>query len=152
MIRIRVAVLVLDADDRVLLVEHLKAGRHYWLLPGGGVEPGETLVEAARRELLEETGLTVEVGRLQILAESIETALDTDGRHMVNVVYAGRITGGTLRPGRDGRLVDVRWHPVDVVPSLSMLPAIGEAIVACCQARLEGTVLVLGNVWRTEGE
>jgi 8-oxo-dGTP pyrophosphatase MutT (NUDIX family) len=48
-------VLLLDASDRLLLVQSGDA----WLVPGGGVEEGEGLAEAAARELCEETGLTV---------------------------------------------------------------------------------------------
>jgi 8-oxo-dGTP pyrophosphatase MutT (NUDIX family)/GNAT superfamily N-acetyltransferase len=45
-------------SGRVLLIERWRDGHHYWVLPGGGVEPGETPEVAARRELAEETGLT----------------------------------------------------------------------------------------------
>jgi 8-oxo-dGTP diphosphatase len=59
-LRIREAVraLVLDPDDRVLLVrfEFPSTGTR-WALPGGGLEPGETHVDALRRELVEEVGL-----------------------------------------------------------------------------------------------
>jgi 8-oxo-dGTP pyrophosphatase MutT (NUDIX family) len=55
--RHRAAVLIVR-DGRVLLVERQRDGHQYWVLPGGGVEPGETPAQAARRELLEETSLT----------------------------------------------------------------------------------------------
>jgi 8-oxo-dGTP diphosphatase len=52
-------VLALDAQDRLLLVRRAEDGS--WCLPGGGVEPGETWAQAARRECLEESGWLVEV-------------------------------------------------------------------------------------------
>lgn len=57
----RVALLILHAG-RVLLVHRIKEGREYYVLPGGGVEAGETLEEACLREAREETGLTVTLG------------------------------------------------------------------------------------------
>ena len=54
--RIRVSALLLWRD-RILLCRHEKPGKEYWLLPGGGVNSGESLVDALRRELSEEVGL-----------------------------------------------------------------------------------------------
>jgi 8-oxo-dGTP diphosphatase len=144
-VRIRVAVCILDGD-RILLVQHLKNGRRYWLLPGGGVEVGETLAETALRELREETGYDIELGRLLLVCESLEPK----GRHLVNLVFAGEIRGGSLRAGLDGRLVDAGWEPLDDLATLEMYPPIGAEVLRCCREGLAGEVRVLGNVWRDQ--
>ena len=64
-LRIRPAAraIVVDPDDRILLVRFEFPGRTLWATPGGGIEPGETTEDALRRELREETGLTAaEIG------------------------------------------------------------------------------------------
>jgi 8-oxo-dGTP diphosphatase len=142
-VRVRVAVCIVDGD-RILLVQHLKNGRRYRLLPGGGVEVGETLADTAVRELREETGYDVEVGRLLLVCE----ALEPHGRHLVNLVFAGEVRGGSLRAGLDGRLVDAAWEPVDGLPTLEMYPPIGAELLRCVREGLSGEVRVLGNVWR----
>lgn len=55
---------ILVEDGRVLLIERRKPGSHYWVTPGGKVEPGETPEQACAREVLEEVNLVVEVGEL----------------------------------------------------------------------------------------
>ncbi|MEK6310736.1 MAG: NUDIX domain-containing protein, partial [Curtobacterium sp.] len=55
-VRLRAAAVAVR-DDHVLLVLRERAGRRYAVLPGGGVEPGETPLQACLRELREETGL-----------------------------------------------------------------------------------------------
>ena len=58
--RIRVSA-ILMWQGRILLCRQEKPDKEYWLLPGGGVDAGETLVEALRRELREELGVTADV-------------------------------------------------------------------------------------------
>ena len=94
--RIRAAALIV-VDRRVLLIRHEKDGRAYWLLPGGGVEPGETMEQALRRELREETGLTqVTVAGPVALVESIAPPSDPSGKHVVNIVYECVVPSGAL--------------------------------------------------------
>ena len=54
--RIRVSA-ILRWADRILLIRHEKGGRDNWLLPGGGVKSGESIIDALQRELSEEIGL-----------------------------------------------------------------------------------------------
>jgi ADP-ribose pyrophosphatase YjhB (NUDIX family) len=145
-IRIRVACVALDEEEeRVLLVQHRKDERDYWLLPGGGVEAGETLASAAQRELREETGLDGEVGRLLLLCESIDAHT---GRHILHVAFVATVHPGALRPGHDGRLVGAAWLPVEQLATLPLFPAVGTELLACRAEGFAGPVRYLGNVWR----
>jgi ADP-ribose pyrophosphatase YjhB (NUDIX family) len=95
--RIRVSAL-LRWEDRILLCRHEKADREYWLLPGGGVNSGESLVQALRRELAEELGIDDPIsfeGPVAI-ADSISPARTFARKHVVHIVFAGDLTGRSL--------------------------------------------------------
>ena len=66
--QLRVAAIIAQ-HGRILLVEHHKRGQRYWVLPGGRLQGNETLDAALRRELREELGLEVRVGRLAGLGQ-----------------------------------------------------------------------------------
>jgi ADP-ribose pyrophosphatase YjhB (NUDIX family) len=96
--RIRVSAL-LRWEDRILLIRHEKPGRgEYWLLPGGGVNSGESLTDALYRELSEECGIDDEVpveGPVAIV-DSIAPQPQFAAKHVVHIIFAGDLSGRSL--------------------------------------------------------
>ncbi|HNR34384.1 MAG TPA: NUDIX hydrolase [Candidatus Hydrogenedentes bacterium] len=123
--QIRVAAVIIRKGE-ILLARHERNGKRYWVLPGGGVEYGESLEEALAREILEETHFKIRVGRLLFLFDSIRY----DGRrHVVNICFRARITGGRLKVGREGRLVDVRFVPLKRLSRIRVCPDLSREIL-----------------------
>lgn len=107
-----------DGARRVLLVQRGNPPfKGAWALPGGFVEHGEQVVEAAPRELAEETGLRVPEGRLRLLG-----VYDTPGRDprgwTVSAVYLARLASEPEPNGADDA-ADARWFDVDQLPELA---------------------------------
>jgi 8-oxo-dGTP pyrophosphatase MutT (NUDIX family) len=103
-------------DGAVLLIQQREhaTGHTYWLLPGGGMEAGETPEACVAREMLEETGLTVRVERLLLDVPS------TPGGHYMRAhTYLCTPLAGEAAPGYEPEpeisnlysIIDVRWVP-----------------------------------------
>ena len=95
--RIRVSAL-LRWNDRILLCRQEKPGKEYWLLPGGGVDGGETLTEALRRELGEELGIWDELpleGPIA-LVDSIAPKWTLATKHVVHIIFGADVSTRSL--------------------------------------------------------
>ena len=148
--RIRVCA-ILRWGGGLLLCRHEKNGREYWLLPGGGVQVGESLIEALQRELAEEIGVVggdedaLQVEGPVAVVDSIPPQPQLHGKHVVHIIFAGDVSEGSLedvvsrddavrghrlfRPGElDGIVLHPpiqrflqRWQPGDPVAYLGRL-------------------------------
>ena len=111
---------VLLRPGAVLLVRRARAPNiGQWSIPGGAQELGETAEAAARRELLEETGLGV--GALQLVTHVDSIHRDADGRvqfHYTLLDFAGRWTGGEPAAGSDAS--DARFVPFGALDAMSL--------------------------------
>jgi ADP-ribose pyrophosphatase YjhB (NUDIX family) len=131
-------------DDRILLAEHEKGGRQYWLLPGGGLEYGESVEEALKRELMEEAGLEIEVGTLLWIVDSIPSDLH---RHVLNLILTAKAHSEKLHPTPDAVLRDIAWVPLGDLDSITLFPDTREEIQHYLKTGDRGTGL-LGKRWK----
>ncbi len=109
-----VGALLIDNDRILLIKRRYPPGQGKWAVPGGVIEPGETILDAARRELEEETGLRAKPLGVAAIVETI--VLDSEKRvryHyvIIDVLFDPRTVVGTPRPGTDAE--DVAWMRID---------------------------------------
>lgn len=107
---------VLLKGREVLLVRRGKPPFHgAWALPGGFVGVGERVEDAARRELVEETGLRGDI--VDLLGVYSDPARDPRG-HTVTVVFVLKV-GGVIQVAAGDDAAEARWFPLDALPALA---------------------------------
>jgi ADP-ribose pyrophosphatase YjhB (NUDIX family) len=110
-----VAVVLRNSLGRVLLVKR-RSHPPGWCIPCGNIEWEEDIREAGFRELIEETGLEVEMGR--VLA--VHSNFHDPEAHSVGVWFEGRVIGGAERPGGDAEALG--WFPPESPPEPLAFP------------------------------
>ncbi|WP_210768023.1 NUDIX hydrolase [Cellulomonas humilata] len=130
MLRVGAYAVVVDSG-RVLLPHWRGDGR--WMLPGGGIDPGEDPADAAVREVLEETGFDVELDGLLGIDSLVVPAKDrinaSDGpMHWLRVVYRAHVVGGELRDEADGSTDAAAWFDLAEVPGLRRVELVDVAL------------------------
>ncbi|MFF0306635.1 NUDIX hydrolase [Streptosporangium sp. NPDC004379] len=115
--------IVRDGSGRLLLVRRGRPpGEGLWSVPGGRVEPGESDAEAVAREVLEETGLTVAVGRL---AGSVDRPGPGGVVYEIRD-YLAEVRGGVLAAGDDA--ADAGWFSPGELARLPLTPGLLAAL------------------------
>lgn len=103
-------------ERRILLVKRgREPGKGLWAVPGGKVRVGEALEEAARREVLEETGLDVAIGDVIWVGESIGPH-----GHLVLIDFLGTVEGGRLVAADDAD--EAEWVSIDDFDDYPLTP------------------------------
>ena len=125
--RIRVSA-ILRWQGRVLLVRQEKPGKEYWLLPGGGVDAGETLLEALRRELREELSIEANAqfeGPVAIV-DSIAPRGALVRKHVVHIIFTTDLSHRSLHDveTRDAAVRGARLFALDELEDVVVHPPI----------------------------
>lgn len=128
---------IIIEDGQILMLDQDTDGPRSWSLPGGKLEEGETLKEALVREMREETGAEVEVGRLLYICDNVAA-------HVVHITFEARRVGGELGAvveGADSRPIrEVAFVKLDELPSLGF----SETFLRLCQEGFPGAGSYMG--------
>ena len=118
---VAVHALVLKEGHMLLVKRSKEPSKGKWGIPGGRIELGETIYEAAKREVLEECSIEIEIERLLNVADSI--IRDEEGRisyHFVLIYLLARYKGGDVKAQSDAE--DARWVTPEELAELDTHP------------------------------
>jgi 8-oxo-dGTP diphosphatase len=132
-VRIRCTGLIIEKNS-VLLVEYDDNGIHY-NLPGGGLEPGETILEGVAREVLEDTTALVDVGPLALIYEFTPHKQSGDynvnEKHGLHLIFECTLKNNSiprLPQYPDPYQTAVKWIPIEELDSILLIPNINKQI------------------------
>lgn len=136
---------VVFRGQEVLLVRRVRDGGDDWVLPGGTPRPGESMAACARRETLEETGLTVEPSRIAFV---VETQGPRSGLHTVDLVFLAAPTAPEQEPLSLETELSAHFVPLHQLHQLDLRPPVAGHLRSLHARRSGRTAAYLGNLWR----
>ena len=142
--RVRVAGILIE-NNRILLIEHLKKNKKYWLVPGGGVDWGESTAEALIREYKEETNLDITVEKFLFLSETI--APDKK-KHVINLYFQIKIIKNSIynmKLGDERNLTDLKFITKEEIENIKLYPNIKTQLIQLLNE--EKIAPYLGLLW-----
>ena len=142
--RIRVAGITIQGDE-ILLIEHTKKDKKYWLVPGGGVDWGESTAEALIREYKEETNLDITVEKFLFLSETI--APDKK-KHVINLYFQIKIIKNSIynmKLGDERNLTDLKFITKEEIENIKLYPNIKTQLIQLLNE--EKIAPYLGLLW-----
>lgn len=124
--KVRPAVVVVK-EETVLTMRYVYGEKEVYALPGGNPDPDECLPEALRRELMEELGVTVEIGEMVLCGEVLWGEMRKETLHMV---FNAVITEGIpkLNP-QETTALEIVWLPFDELGQRLMYPNVGKDLL-----------------------
>jgi ADP-ribose pyrophosphatase YjhB (NUDIX family) len=122
-IRVAVSAFVLDDADQLLMIR--RTDNDLYAIPGGGLEPGETVTQAAVREVQEETGIDIEITGLIGIYSNPEHVIEYDDgevRQEFSICFRARPIGGSLRTSSESK--EAAWIDQPMLAELTIHPSI----------------------------
>ena len=122
--KIRPAIIIIK-KDAILTLKYIYNGNTVFTLPGGNLEFGEKLTEALIRELKEELGIDVKVGKLKFIAEVL--TVDSYTQHLA---FEGKISGGNPQVNpKETTAEAIYWLPLNQLIKSNLYPSIASEIL-----------------------
>jgi 8-oxo-dGTP diphosphatase len=134
--KVRPAVIIVK-EETVLTMRYEYGENEVYALPGGNPDPDECLTEALRRELMEELGVTVEIGEMALCGEVLWGEMRKETLHMV---FRAAIAEGTpaLNP-EETTALEMVWLPFTELEQKLMYPNVGKNIVQYIKGNLKSS-------------
>jgi 8-oxo-dGTP diphosphatase len=142
-IRIRAAGILVN-DGKILLVRHEKNDKSYWLIPGGGVDFGETVEAALIREYQEEVGLPIQVGPMVLVHDSIPP---NKHRQVLNLYFVVKAEHFNIQVTQDSVLKDASFYDLKEFAQMPVNPDVKKEILEGLVNGWSKGCQYLGNRW-----